>query len=378
MAGFISIHDPEQLKGCFGRLKRPRGYASIDVPDANIELGPLKISKLREGWRALTAKKRFHRAAYSWLRPEQPHTLTEIRGMQDAAGLDHIEKEAFCTRLVSHCRHIMRTLPELRRWGESRIALLEFELAQPKLPEILSYDVAMMLNTELLGAAFLMGVDDVAARECAAIVSAEALQAAAQAVAHMLGREGPTCHLNANLMVEVHSGTPAGPKFKFHARATENSRKAAKLWEGERWDRCLVIVAETVDSKCVAVEHVGFWVPMIRKQHGETLPGASTAFARMAGDAVFKDDMPRMAAFDSRLAARWRNFVAENIEEKLFVSLPLIVPNQHGRAPVAVLNVNADPPEDHPWCRAHHPEWLGLATTACGRSSPLLSGPLRS
>jgi len=187
-------------------------------------------------------------------------------------------------------------------------------------------------------------------------ISRNALRAAAFAACSVFGGE---CHVSANLMVPGRIDRPL-PTCSPGSSAEMVRKRADDLWAGLYCDRRLLIVGETKGAG-----HVGFWVPAAKGSSGEELPGAPYAYLRMAGQAVFRDDLPPLEGLPDTVRRKWHEYMTRHFSERLFVSLPMLVPDSAmpgtGSIVVAVLNLNASPQKEEAWYRAYHPEWLRIA-----------------
>jgi hypothetical protein len=160
-------------------------------------------------------------------------------------------------------------------------------------------------------------------------------------------------------MIPVKTEEHVGP-YPNSASAAAAHARAESVWGSMSVDRRLLVVGETKGAG-----HQGFWVPIASSRDGDELPGAPYAYRRMAPNAVFKDDLPPFAGFPPEIARKWREYMGEYFAERLFVSIPLLIPDSArsgtGSLVAAVLNVNASPAVTDAWYRAYHEEWLGLA-----------------
>lgn len=92
----------------------------------------MKVGKLREAFRWMTAEGRYRYVAWNWLRPHHPpRTLNDLPGLQRNSGLDHVDRAVFVPRLIEECKEILRDHPRLQLWIRKRIALLEFLSESP-------------------------------------------------------------------------------------------------------------------------------------------------------------------------------------------------------------------------------------------------------
>jgi hypothetical protein len=351
-----SIHGKATLEEYFGRAVRkpwwcpamrgPNGDVNVTVPIKGI---PVKIGVPSGFWRALTESFRYGFAAWRWLRPNEPcHVLRDIEQIRVAAGLDHVDLRTFAVRLIEAIKETMRLHPQLRRWGELRIAALDYLADPPKPADQGLSDLAVTLRNALWRAHHLAWHAPERGLNMVDDVLAQAMQAAAISATQALGIEGSSC-VSANLMVPFSQLDSFVPN--------ENWETASRLWEGLDSSKRLVIVAETEGSS-----HAGFWVPLVKGEGGAVLPGGPTAHVHLEGDVVFKDDLPPLKAFGERVEARWKSFMMESFRQRLFVSIPFRAPNGAGSyiAP-AVLNVNADANDLARWRRAFHREWRAVA-----------------
>jgi hypothetical protein len=359
----LSIHDSAALAEYFDRRLKPSkwktGFKSIDSIaklDVAIDVGPVKVHRLTELVRDLTLEPRLNFATLKWLRPHEPTMkLSELAGLGELAGLDHLHAADFATRLIHRSTELMRQHPLLANWVLHRNAALEFVARPPKasVPEEL-VDWELQLRHALMRAHLLARSSRGIAANAAARVMRHAMEAAAIAVAKALGAENSG--ISANLMVPVSGAAEWMP----NEDTRRNAERALALWEGLDSAHRLLIVAQTA-----GVEHLGFWVPVARAQRGGLwLPGAPTAYRHGQGDAVFKEDLPPLSGFPDAVATRWKAYMFGHFAQRMFVSLPFVAPRGGpggARMVVSVLNVNVEASDLSGWRRASHPEWLKVA-----------------
>jgi hypothetical protein len=350
----VSIHNRALLADSFRAVRRPLWRSFMRGPNGDVSLTlpvkgiPIKVALPKNLWRSVTLGMRYAAAAWKWLQPDDPcRTLRDLPRIQESAGLDHIDRQTFANALIDSCKDTMRLQPQLRRWGEYRIAALEYWADPPRPVDQRLADLAVTLRNGLWRAHHIAWPDPARGLSRVDKVGEDAMHAAALSVTQTLGIEG-TSSLSANLMV------PFSDTVEFPTN--DNWNRAVELWTGMDTSKRLVIVAETEGSS-----HAAFWVPATRGEGGAVLPGAPTAYVHLEGDVVLKDDLPPLRGFGERIEARWRSYMFESFQQKLFVSVPFRAPNGHGGyiAP-AILNVNADAHDVTRWKRAYHPEWLAL------------------
>jgi hypothetical protein len=325
-----------------------------------VDLGPVIIGKFKDIFRNLTIDSRYRYAAWKWLRPNQPTLgLKDLSALKKLAGLDHLDLAAFLPSLAAHCTEMRRQHPALKYWIQRRHSLIEFNLHPPlHVPEPLrETEVNLRFALIQVLSAFYQKffTEAVALAES---LSTLAMEAAARAAFSVFAVDPKSpCHLSANLMVPTGLAGSDGPGYVPTHIARQNAARASELWSETNAKRCLVIVAETSEA-----QHIGFWAPLVFGDNGESLPGAPEAFQQMEGSAVFKEDLPPFSGFSAKVQAKWRAYMLSHFAEKMFVSLPLKVPTPTGGTLVAaVLNVNANPPDEDGWKRAYHKEWLAIA-----------------
>jgi hypothetical protein len=341
------------------RSKWRTGFKSIDSVaklDVGIDVGPVKVQRITEVLRDLTLEMRLNFATLKWLRPHEPFIkTTELSGLRELAGLDHLHNSDFAARLIDRSTELMREHPKLANWVQHRNAALEFIARPPKanVPEDL-VDSELQLRHALMRANLLARSNRTLAANVAARVMRHAMEAAAIAVAKALGAENSG--VSANLMVPVSGATDWTPTKD----TLRNAERARALWAGLGSEKRLLIVAQTAGA-----DHVGFWVPLARAHRGGLwLPGAPTAFRHGQGDAVFKDDLPPLSGFPDTVADRWKTYMITDFAQRMFVSVPFVAPKGGpggSRVVVSVLNVNVDASDLSGWRRASHPEWLKVA-----------------
>src|SRR4051812_39183511 len=105
----ISVHKLGDLSTYFNnKVRKPRKALTIDPPVDDKDI-PTKIWFGRKAWREITKGWRFERAAWMWIRPDDPPAeLKDIHAIKRKSGLDHIDKFPFLTGLVDACRELMR------------------------------------------------------------------------------------------------------------------------------------------------------------------------------------------------------------------------------------------------------------------------------
>jgi hypothetical protein len=288
----------------------------------------------------------------------EPRRLEELRTQ---CKLEKFDVTVFLSRLEKECEEALRTHPALHHWVHQRLSLLSFRRRPfAGLSETL-HDIGTTLDRQFFECYGMAHSDAEAQLPLARQIVNQAIEAAAQAVCEVLGHPKHDCRATANLMLPVNVSDNDGPLVYDNPVALKNRQVAADIWQGENFERCLVVVAETRKAG-----HLGFWVPLLLSPNGDTLPGAPTALLQRHGSAVFKDDLPDLKPFGAALAHRWRAYIEDNLHERLFVSIPFvaIADNVLQRDTVAVLNVNAHPPDGHDWNRAYHGEWLDISRKA--------------
>ncbi|MFZ0680768.1 hypothetical protein [Candidatus Binatus sp.] len=343
--------------------------ASSETEDLKLEIGPLKIPFPARAFRIVGRSILLSEAARRWLRPNFPClSVADLGRLQREAALDDVDLAAFASEIKYECLQLSRDHPELMFWIRKRTALLDYILEPPKQPSSESLRGVIGLHQGLMQAvSYVYSMDNMeAVAGMADDLSATALNAAAQEVCSILGK-GP-CYVNANLMVPLKMTNGSEPVFS-PAGTTAAVERSNKLWAGRTSAaRCLMVVAETEDAG-----HLGFWVPLARTADGGDLPGAPTAYFRLSGDAVFKDDLPDLIGFADDLNRDWQDYIVKHLHEDLFVSLPFLVPGapppSSATTVAAVLNVNVRPSDAESWRRGYHKEWKDIAT---GRAAPFI------
>jgi len=278
--------------------------------------------------------------------------------------MEHYTDASFCEGVRQRCRTLLTRYPELRSWVECRLALLEYVLDPPRLlyEQLRDLEVTLRSRERVAYKQLHQGnLED--ALHTAAGLAEEAMEAVNAVTKQVLSpRAAPAVPMHANLMMPISrqrlsAANAVGIPSEHHERWNKNKETADSLWAGvgDANCRCLQIVAETRP-----LQHGGFWVPLARGETGEALPGASTAYAKMQGSAVFRHDLPHLDGFSGQVNRRWTAYMAEDFEHDLFVSVPLTLPMRGGHDVAAVVNVNVVYADDAPWFRAYHQEWLAL------------------
>lgn len=346
----------------FSKLKRPKGILSTEFPEKGFKFYGVDVNLKSLGDWATKGARRY-RAAWLWINPASPvRRLNELPHVKQTCRFGEMEDFQFCSLLCTECRELQRQHPPLGRWIGQRLSLLEFKTNPfAGLSDDLEH-AAYHTRQQFLRCHSMLYSNAALSRSLADDLIDSALEGAAQAVCEILGNPPHLCRATANLMIPVEPRALGSVQVLATEDGLRNRETANAVWNGERFssELRLLIAAETKGA-----HHLGFWVPLIRSETGETLPGAPTAYEKLHGSAVFKDDLPDMRSFPGALPDRWRAYIKGNLAEKLFVSLPFIARTSDTkvrRECVAVLNVNADPPDGHDWHRAYHQEWLNLAT----------------
>lgn len=361
----ISTYSSDQLCEYFkGHVQKPPWrpwLGAIDESvDISMDLGPVKIGKLKDIFRNLTNESRYQYAAWKWLQPNPPTLgLKDLSGLKKFAGLDHLDLAAFLPSLGAYCTEMRRQYPALKYWIQRRHSLIEYLLQPPlHVPEELRETEINLRHILIQVLSVFYQERFTEAVDLAKSLSALAMEAAARAAFSVFAIDVKSrCPLSANLMVPTTLADANGPGYVPTSTAAKNAARAAELWRETTAHRCLVIVAETAEA-----QHIGFWTPLVYGDKGNSLPGAPEAFQQMEGSAVFKEDLPPFAGFPAKVQAKWSAYMLNHFAEKMFVSLPLKVPTPTGGTIVpAVLNVNAQPPDEDGWKRAYHKQWLSIA-----------------
>jgi hypothetical protein len=362
----ISTFSPKELEDYFDRnVEVPHNFwlPNMDATVEKLSVGwggvTLNLGKLQELFVRWTSTSRYQYAACKWLRPNEPClTIDDLVGLQRLVGLGHVDRNGFVSELVGSCREISRNHKRLGKWIRKRLALLEYITAAPAFQEgfragklLLRHRLVQTLNY------VWQGHEPDKARHLADELASEALKLAGVAAVAVFGKSKAGCRFSANLMLPVTCEAQEGPAYVPTKIAESNYRTAAGLWEAcPRANKYLLVVAETERA-----EHEGFWVPVVKGEDGRYLPGAPEAFAERIGSAVFQDDLPPLVGFPKKVVAAWQSYIRNRVQERLFVSIPFLVPIGNDWPAIAVLNVNADPPDEDGWWRAYHREWLTLA-----------------
>lgn len=238
-------------------MRGPNMDVNVTIPVNGV---PLKVGLPKELWRGVTRSMRYKFATWKWLQPNEPcRTLRDLPQVQEAAGLDHVDRQTFATRLIDACKEIIRLHPELRRWVEYRIAALEYWADPPKPTDRRLVDSADTLRNTLWRTQHRASQDPARGLFRLEQVAYQAMHAAAISVTQALGVEGGS-RVSGNLMVPLST-------FDW-IKAGENWNAAARLWDGLDTSKRLVIVAETEGST-----HTGFWVPTVRGERWNRASG---------------------------------------------------------------------------------------------------------
>jgi hypothetical protein len=362
-AAAINTHQLDELAAYYNENLgqapwREKLLSKIDTnQNIDVDLGTAKIPLPLRILRPLTVSLIMDIAARRWLRPTLQHpTQTDLTRLRAAVGLGDLSARAFAEKLRDKCVELQHAHGPIGRWIQRQTALIDLSISPP--PEMGSDSVraAIALRQGLFQAMSILPVSPTTAAGLAQQISRDALRAAAFATCSVFGGE---CHVSANLMIPVRGNTPL-PNYPAGSLAAAARARGDALWEGLSAPRRLLVVGETRGAG-----HVGFWVPILRANNGDELPGGPYAFLRMSGQAVFKDDLPGLAGFPESTREKWRDYMHRHFNERLFASIPLLVPDSAmpgtGSIAIAVLNVNASPQHEETWYRAYHEEWLRIA-----------------
>ena len=341
--------------------------AGAENQDVNLEIGPVKIPFPAGIFRYFARSSLRAEGAGRWLRPNSPCLgVEELGQLQSELGLTDIELRDFAKEIRYECLQLTRDHPELALWVRRRCTLLDLVLEPPAQPSSDSVRAQIGLHQTLMQAvSYVYSVSDTAAIVgMVDELSATALNAAAQEVCLILGKGA--AYVNANLMVPLR---PSSTVLNFNPGSRDAVERAERLWQTRvTAEKCLMVVAETESAG-----HLGFWVPLARGPSGFDLPGAPAAYFRLAGNAVFKDDLPDLVGFSTALNQDWHDYVRNYLHEDLFVSLPFLVPAapppSAATVVASVLNVNVRPNNADSWRRAYHKEWMEIATA---RAAPFI------
>jgi hypothetical protein len=325
--------------------------------NVDIDLGSVKIPLPLKAIRPFVGSFLLGAAARRFLRPSlRQLTRQDVGRIRQAVGRADLSDRVFAEKLRDRCVELEESHPPLSRWIRRQIALLDIFIAPP--PEMTSDTVraAIGLRQGLFQATAVLPVSPTAALNLAEQIIHDALRAAALATCSVFGGE---CQVSANLMIPIKADGHLGP-YPSHSSAAASHARVEGLWRSMKVDRRLLVVGETKGAG-----HQGFWVPIASSSDGDELPGAPYAYRRMSPNAVFKDDLPPFVGFSEEIGEKWRQYMKEHFSERLFISIPLLVPDSArsgtGSMVAAVLNVNASPGMGDAWYRAYHEEWLNLA-----------------
>lgn len=357
----ISNHDRSALRGHFReRCKPPWGFGRVSLPpDEGVSVSGVNLS-VRPLAKGLTEGMRRRGAAWMWLRPEEPVLgLSDVPDLQRRVGMADMDESAFVGVITAECKQVSRDHPRLAHWVRKRIALLEYRTTPFfGLSDELRF-AAMQLRQLLHRAQGLVYSDVREARKHLSDAIQGSLEGAALAAGEVLGAPPGRCPASASLMVRIRGEAGSPLPDGLGAGAGDVRARADELWRGLPDRDRLAVVVETEDAG-----HLGFWIPLAGP-NGQVLPGAPEAFREKRASAVFVDDPPDLSSFGPAVSGRWQEWIQQHVRARLFVSIPLVVPNPDRpaeRSSVAVLNVNANPADDQNWFRAYHPEWLGIVT----------------
>lgn len=311
----IRTHEQGELQNYFDTYLPPKRsrllalFAGAEDADLNFEIRGFKIPFRAKAVRYFARPFLRSEAARRWLSPNSPCVgVDELEQLQRELALTDVDLDGFAREMKSECIQISRAHPELSLWIRRRLSLLDFVVEPPKQMSTESVRVQTGLHLRLLQVvSYAYGLDDPAAIAAMADeLSATALDAAAQEVCSILGN-GPAA-VNANLMVPLDASRIV---FNFNPGSSDAVERASRLWQTRVVARrCLMVVAETERAG-----HLGFWVPLARGAGGSDLPGAPTAFFRLSGDAVFKDDLPDLIAFPQDLGRYWQEYIHTYLHE---------------------------------------------------------------
>jgi hypothetical protein len=363
MAGGINTHEEEELAAYFtAHLRQGTWWENLlgyldTSQDIDLDLGKFKIPLPLRLIRPFSTTVLMRSVAKRWVRPTRPHPrYPDLSRLRTTFGFSDLTLAAFAQKLRDQCTEIQHEHAPMARWVQRQIALADLASFPPPEKSSELTQAAIALRNGNHQAVGFLSFDPVAAINLADEISRSALRAAGLAVCTVFGGE---CHFSANLMIPVPSDSPLPKPFP-HSEAASVRARADELWKNIHSDRRLIIVSETERAG-----HLGFWVPTARGSHSNLLPGAPRAFLQMSGNAVFKDDLPKIEGFPEEVGNKWTGYMEEHFAERLFVSLPLLVPastiSGTGSAVAAVVNINASPQNEELWYRAYHEEWLKIA-----------------
>lgn len=316
-------------------------------------------------------QEKLYAATWMWLRPDEPRMkASDLIRIQATLGLDDMRQEEFLHRIREESDEIARSVRDLSRYVRTRIVDLEYlQVRNPWVARPLRGS-AEPIQRLVINAAHRLDSQPMEARTQARVAGASALAACAVAAKSILdARETEPRHyrLNANLMIPiVYRGGPVRNYIGELARLP-GYKAARELWGTDAPSDCnriLVAVSETQGA-----DYLGFWIPNWRRA-GRELPGATRAYHSGEGTAVFRDDLPGLDGFDSKLAERWERYFQEGFREQMFVSLPVLQAGSTSvPTPAGVVNINIGGEE--PWYRAYSPSWLGLASDVASQFATL-------
>jgi hypothetical protein len=363
MAGGINTHEERDLAAYFAThlqhgtwWEKLLGYLDTSQ-DVDLDLGKFKIPLPLRLIRPFSTTVLMRSVARRWIRPTRPHPrYSDLSRLRTTFGFSDLTLAAFAQKLRDQCTEIQHEHAPMARWVQRQVALADLaSFPPPEKPSDLTQAAIALRNGNHQAVGFL-SFDPAAAINLAEEISRSALRAAGVAICTVFGGE---CHFSANLMIPVPSDSSL-PKPAPHSQAAMVHARANELWKDVHSDRRLVIVSETERAG-----HLGFWVPTPYGRNSNILPGAPRTFLQMSGNAVFKDDLPKIEGFPEEVGTRWTKYMEEHFTERLFVSLPLLVPastfSGTGSAVAAVVNINASPQNEELWYRAYHEEWLKIA-----------------
>ncbi|HEY9681075.1 MAG TPA: hypothetical protein V6C86_05785 [Oculatellaceae cyanobacterium] len=333
------------------------GEAEVSIPAAS---------------KGFTPNHRHYTVAYRFLNPSAPlFELPDVLRMRRELKLDEEEKD-FLEKVRAQCHDVQKKHPKLANWIQKRVALLD--LGHPSGPNG-DFKYALKGNQDLLYAAQALAIrrEHSNALALADKVLQQSLNLAACAVHYVFTKEA--CDLTANLMLPVKETEVDSKTLKVIsgcARYDRNFDKAKELWQAApAADTKLVILAETAES-----DYGGFYVPMSHGEGGAVLPGAPHAFKHMEASAVLVDDLPELTGFPGSLRTAWNSYVAHDIKDALFLSIPFTEKVDTAKKVRAVLNVNIGT-SNAGWRRAYHRQWTDKATDAAWNPVELALRALR-
>lgn len=376
MPAVLAPHRQSEIRQLVEAALRPsrfRGLLTRDLSGGvgvSVALGVVSLGDWnpKRAWRRWTRKPRFFEAARLWLTPDstglisrapQLQALPEIRRR---VCLEHYHDEDFARELRRACADVREKHPGLADWVDCRSALLDFVINPPgQVPRQL-VETGHLLDNALTRMIHFRATGDMA--EAATIADgliAHSLDAVRAACCCILSpeREDQETDCSVNLMLPIpKEGLQPLPSM------AGNWSTAEELWAGVEFDNRLVVLSET-PTGVAARSHKGFWAPIPRLVQ-RPLPGAMTAVCERRANAVFTDDLPEVNGHAAGLDARWKRYMTEVFDKRLFISFPSIMPDPAGvRQVLAVINVNVTPPpDDRTWRRAYHDVWLTAATSA--------------